>query len=169
MGEKFPDKRLRGSQQVYAVFREAVRRENGVYSKQLHDEGFVGSREDANRLLSALRDKGILEKGERTKAQFYVPDWAGIADYVPSLYDADFSLPERFVERYVEAYVRYSRESSLREMLREDLVTAMRAYRAREGLPEFLIEFLDALGPEAEAYDRKILDVMDYAVENSTS
>ncbi|MFB6244782.1 MAG: hypothetical protein ABEJ03_00360 [Candidatus Nanohaloarchaea archaeon] len=166
MAPKFTRERLMSSQQVYSVFRRSVLKDRGVYSKRLHDEGLVGSREDANRMLSALEKMGVLDKGERTRAQYYVPAYSSFSQLLSDIFENDVELPSDFLQKYVEGYVSVNESASLREMLTTDLVTFMTSYRRKnEEVPDFVDRFLSSLGPEVSDFDRRA-DLVEFAIDN---
>jgi len=142
---------VKHSGQVYRVFREAVIEDEGVYSSRLYREGTVGSREDANRLLSKLNQMDLMEKGRRTKAQYYVPNWEGVAEYISELFSSETSLPVEFVKRYIEVYVREHQTSTLAEMLSDYLASSLRSYLdSGYELPDAVMEFVKESGIDAD-------------------
>lgn len=54
--------------------------EDGNYSTQIAEE-LDKTQSSISRILSELKKKGIVQKGKRTKAQFYELDYDGLVDY----------------------------------------------------------------------------------------
>lgn len=60
---------------------EATKGEKGTTSSKVAEKYDI-TQQSASRVIRNLKTKGFLEKGERTKSQFYKPDYDGITEYV---------------------------------------------------------------------------------------
>lgn len=108
-----------------------------------------------------------VEEGKYNAKKFYV-DYEKLGKFLPELYLSDFSVSsefEGFLERYVRLYVRFNKSSTIQGMLRDDLVTSLRAYQETESLPEYLEQFLSVIGGEASGYDKRPLEIVESALE----
>lgn len=98
--------------------------------------------------LKELREKGIVKRGKRTRAQYYEVNSEGLLNLFCEIWDLDQDeVPESF-EAFLMDWVKvYDKgDSSIRRMLREDFAEAINEYRRdnNDQLPDQL-EFLETV------------------------
>jgi predicted transcriptional regulator len=166
----FSEKRAKEGEYAYKIFAELIKKDEGSYATEIADIIGKGGSEEATRALNRMEDMGILKKNRKGRAQYYQPDWKSIINQIQDLFESQPHLPQNFIEHYTSNYVQLNQSSTIQRMFREDLVTEIRAFRHyKDDLPDFLEDFLNELGAEADLYDRRTYEVLETAIEKTLS
>lgn len=128
------------------VLKNLANRESGNYSTQI-SEDLDKTQSSISRILSELRDKGIVKKGQRTKAQYYEIDYPGLTCY---WYNK--------IEKYLEEEGRPPESP-------ETLYTFVEDFKTQEDeIKEFTESYFRLVIPQAEDIDLYELLFTTYAL-----
>jgi predicted transcriptional regulator len=153
------------TQRSYSIFRLIARQPEGSYSTEISDEldrsqGYVSEH------ISKLESAGLIEKGKKGKAQYYVLNPEGAIRHMNSFFDFEVNIPEDMIVRYIRSYLRVNKKGTIKRMLREDFVSIFSAYQEVEDIPDFLQEFLDH--DELEGFDKSFFDIAKHSLEEDS-
>lgn len=73
------------SEKPYQVFKELLEKEEGSYGSEIARELDI-KQQSASEIISRLNERGILQKGKRTRAQYYELDRKGLSDTFVALW-----------------------------------------------------------------------------------
>lgn len=151
----YTEENVLNSKRAYQILRAVATAEGGSYATAISKEHDL-DRSLTAELLSQLSKMGLVEKGERKRAQYYVLDEVGLLDQFDQLWDEIFEQspndtayergePDEpvgdqeadrdeqmryFLARYVREYLDRNDTSSIRDMLVDDFYRGLSAHEA---------------------------------------
>lgn len=150
---------------AYRVFREVIKDPENAYSSNIAERMEI-SQGDASHILTVLAKKKMLQKGKKTRAQYYKPNYKAISEYQAKILDSEETISENILKEYLDLYVKFNKESTIQEMLRDDFITIFSAYRKYRGTDHEVIDFLESL-ENSELYDRRFFEIAETVIEES--
>ncbi|MFB6295055.1 MAG: winged helix-turn-helix domain-containing protein [Candidatus Nanohaloarchaea archaeon] len=127
--------RVNDSETAYNILRILYERDDGSYPKAIAEELDVHA-SSVSDILKVMRDMGIVERGKRTKAQYYEADPDGIYDLFEQLWEEQVEKA-----REQDAGLDYTPPSELDDGIREEL---------KEFVLHYLKDYFTMAGPLRE-------------------
>lgn len=131
------------SERPYQVLRKLVEDlEEGSYATEIAQE-LESNQQNISEIINNFREAGLIQKGKRTKAQYYILDNDGLLDIFISFWEEEIEkdslqyqvlielLEEPIIEKsnlrsllvlYVRAYCHHEESSTIKKMLVEDFL-----------------------------------------------
>lgn len=154
------------NKRAYKVFRNVIKDPDNAYSSKIAERMEI-SQGDVSHILTVLTEEELLQKGKKTRAQYYKPDHTGLVKYQAKLLGSDNNLDTEILENYVNLYIRFNRHSSLKEMLCDDFISIFLDYSNKEDVESHEVyEFINSLDT-AELYDRRFFEIAEKVIEDS--
>lgn len=140
MGEYTEDSILT-SEKAYRILSKIAEKESGSYATEIAKETDI-DRSMASEIVNRFRDKGLLQEGKRTRAQYYEVDYEAFfsvfIDILEDKVDSSESFRkiqeddeissevQTFVEKYVQLYLEKVSDSNIQKMLYDDFFKGLK-------------------------------------------
>lgn len=178
------------NQKPYLVTKSISNSEDGSYSSEIA-ENLDSTASGIGNIIGGLREENIVKRGKRTQAQYYEVDWPGfyrvwleklleyerIVDGAPELAFAREDLEKDayedhavfdFFQAYCRDYMKRNDESTIQDMIIDELYDGLRVREESGGLPDglyplysFLDTVLAGITPSFESVEYAIIETFE--------